>query len=319
MIRSLLALVLLAGANAHAAPAEVTFELKAKIRSFSVDADLWAGARLGFDADPQEGGGTKFALTRVAESPWKFYWVSPAVGSAEAKFATEATFAEASWPARQAAEKDAETRGRAKHAEWTKAWGGKRPFDQAFTFFVIGAPAGRFRFESSPTGAVGPVTNRLTNRWLPNGFPDWVAGKGEQGYAFWANDAQPPAWEPHTWHAVEKALRLLACDALQQGVVAAAASWTKECPALTAGARDVVETLAPKTKGRLALDAPKSLQFQSFLRDGRLESTGTSGGAKPVVVRKVVSDGARIRSDQLSLELADGGAEIRLQIGWALK
>lgn len=324
------ALAISAASIARAGPVELSYSLEVRLRSFQVDADLWAGGRLAMKRG-DEAGRARYVLDRVVEDPWKFYWSSPGIGSAEVKNATEAVPAAATWAARTAVEKDAETRARARHDRWTKQWGGKRALDQSFVFLVIGPPAGRFAFTSSRAGAVSGVQNRMTDRWLPTGFPDWVAGKPVQGYGFWAADPQPPPWEPHCYHALVEALKLLktpiATDA-QLAAIDAGQKWELTLAAVPEGARAVLETLAPKTKGRLGgaggakIPLVTTAAGDAIAIDGKSEAVKVGDGVTMTVERhaRARKDAEGVVADRVEVRL-DKGSDLRfvLKIGYEPK
>lgn len=309
-------LLLLCPALASAAPVELSYDLEVRIRSFKVDADLMSGARLEMDASPHAGG-TRLVLRRPVEDPWKFYWVSPVVGREEVKFASELSLPAATWDARKKAEAAADRRGRALWAKWQRAWKGKRAFDQAFSFFVIGSPRGRFIVEAPAGGGVSKVVNRVTDRWLPTGFPDWVAGRKVEGYAYWANDPSPPEWEPHTYDAMAAATKLLSVPVSEGSVVH---------PDVAGAARHVLETLVPKTKGQFGgrADVPLTMTATSEGERRILEGTsapvkvaGQSGMSLVLHRKTVLEPDGRPVSDRMRVELTKGGElSLKLSVGW---
>ena len=196
---------------------ELSFEAKGKIRSSMVDADIWAGGRLLMTASGAPGGGTSLKLVRPLDDPWKFFWVNPVIGEQFVNCGSEVAVSAPTWPARTAAEQRASQRGLRQYQLWKQQWGGTRPFKNSFAFYVIGDPAHRLQASVGAGGAVSGVVNRLTQRWLPNGWWDWMAGHPQEGYGFWAHDAAPPEWEPHAYHGFVAAMALLAKDALANG------------------------------------------------------------------------------------------------------
>lgn len=232
--RALLLAILLFSTRAAAEPIEVFFELELHLRSFTVDADVLAGGRLLM----REQGGS-LVLERVLEHPFKLYRVSPLVGWEEVKYAADMTLETPSNAARLKAEHEADERGR---LFWTRL-DTKVPFDQAFVFFILGAPEGRFIVDRAIAGGVRTVTNRMTDRWLANGLSDWLGGNTVEGYAYWERSDEPPDWQPHAYDAFAQAIRLL------QGPVHAGPLLHRD---MVGKVRDVVETLLPKAKGRFS-------------------------------------------------------------------
>lgn len=233
---------------------ELRYELRVRIRSLRIDADLWSGGRLVMAADPNGSDGTTtLRLVRVLEHPWKLWWVSPLVGFGELKYAEEIALDSGTWASRMRAESATQSRGRLRWEQWRREWGGNADLDQSFAFYIIGSPRGRWRTLLGPTGEIQTVVNRLTHRWLPNGFTDWLAGNPREGYGFWADDPEPPAWEPHAYHAFAEALRLLSVSAIPASgwTPIDGARWEVRHRELVSGARQVLETLAPATRGRV--------------------------------------------------------------------
>lgn len=238
--------------------AELFYGLQVRLRSFKVDADMLAGGKLAMRGQPAKDGSVTLALERPVTHPWKFYWVSPAIGAAEVKCASEVTLSEGTWQARAEAEKEAERNALKQHAAWTSQWGGKKQFDQSFTFFVIGAPKARFNSQLSRGGKLTGISNRMTHRWLPGGFFDWLEKRPQEGYGFWAKEDRPPDWQPHCYHAFAAALKLLEQDALKSGSPEQTASlglngrFVSAFPDLPQRTRAVLETLVPRTKGEFS-------------------------------------------------------------------
>ena len=196
---------------------ELAFEVKGKIRSSMVDADIWAGGRLSMAASGAPGGATTLKLVRPLDDAWKFFWVNPVIGSQFVNCGSEVAVSAPTWPARAAADKRASDRGQHQYQLWTQQWGGKQPYKNSFAFYIIGDPRDRVQATVSPGGTVGGVVNRLTQRWLPNGWSDWMAGHPQEGYGYWASDAHAPDWEPHAYHGFIAAMALLGKDALANG------------------------------------------------------------------------------------------------------
>lgn len=309
-------LLLLCPSLTWAAPTDLSYDLEVRIRSFKVDADLLAGARLEMDATPHAGG-TRLVLRRPVEHPWKFYWVAPVVGREEVKFASEVSLPAATWDARKKADAAADRRGRELWSKWQKEWKGKRAFDQAFSFYVIGSPRGRFVVEAPAGGGVSKANNRVTDRWLPTGFPDWVAGKKVEGYAFWADDPSPPEWEPHTYDALAAAVKLLSTPVREGEVVH---------PDVAGAARQVLETLVPKTKGQFGgrADVPLTMTASTEGERRVLEGTsapvkvaGQSGMSLVLHRRTVLEADGRPLSDHARVELKKGSElSLKLSVGW---
>lgn len=301
-------LLLLVPAVTSAAPVELSFELEVHVRKFVIDADLLAGARL-----QMESTGTELVLQTPIEHPWKLYRVSPLVGPAEVKYASDVSLPIVSWTDREKAEEAADRRGR----DLWKRHGEKNEFDQAFIFYVIGAPEGRFVVEQAPRGGVSKVTNRVTDRWLPTGFVDWVNGKPVEGYAFWANEPQPPDWQPHTYDALAEALRLLSVPVSEGRVVH---------PDVAGQARAVMETLMPMTKGRTSWHRDVALKMTATRdgentvfegRSGLVKVDGESGLRLTLYRRTTLDPQGLSVSDEVRVELKkDKELSLKLSVGY---
>lgn len=300
-------LLFLLPALGDATPVELSFDLEVHVRKFVIDADLLGGARL-----QMEQKGEKIVLQTPIEHPWKLYRVSPLVGPAEVKYASDVSFDEVSWEERKAAQEAADRRGR---TLW-KRHGEKHGFDQAFIFYVIGSPKGRLVVERRTGGGVSKVTNRVTDRWLPTGFNDWINGKPVEGYAFW-EDAPKPDWEPHTYDALVAALSLLSVPVAEGPVLH---------PNVAGQARGVMETLMPVTRGRTSWKGDVTLTMAATRAGENTVFEGTSArvnvdGEKDLFLtlhRKTLLDSERVPvSDEVRVELTQGRTmSLKLSVGY---
>ncbi|MBI3893887.1 MAG: hypothetical protein HY303_20400 [Candidatus Wallbacteria bacterium] len=234
---------------------DLEYSLRARLRSFLVKADFWAGGKLLMDARRQPDGRTLLSLARVEEQPWKFMWFAPKAIGAQAGYAADVTLAAGTWPARKAAEGLVEKRAREVHRQWQQEWQGTQPLNWFFQFYIIGDPLGRFSTAIEPGGRVSATTNRMTGRWLPRGFQNWLDGKAEEGYGYWGEEPQPPEYAPRCYEAFAQAMELLSHPVLPAsagpGRLPDAGSRYSLVYAgeLDAG-RKVLETLAPKARDR---------------------------------------------------------------------
>lgn len=323
---------LLAPAVARA-QADLWYELRLRVRSFQADADLWAGARLRMSESVEEDGRRVLELVEPLEDAWKLYRISPLLGRNELKHAAELTLPEGSWSARLSAESRAEELARQRYEVWRRQWGIVQEFDQAFSFFIIGAPARRFSVRVHEDGATREVQNRLTHRWLPTGFPDWLAGAAEEGYGFWADDARPPHWEPHGYHALASALELLDTSPLKDGspgatlALAAGERYRVHVPSVPERTRAVLETLHPPARGRFRGRGEGELDLVVVeVKKGGVRLRGRSGwraaqeggGLEYRLSRRArVSLPEGLVGDEVEVELRRGrDAELRLVVGW---
>lgn len=316
---------------ANAEEYELRYEVRVRIRSLRLDADLWSGGRLALASVNDASGVSTLRLSRVLEHPWKFWWVSPLIGSSEVKYAEEVTLDAGTWASRRVAEQAVRSRSRLRWERWRREWGGDAELDQAFSFHLIGDPSGRWLTRIGQAGEVLSVTNRLTHRWLPTGFADWLEGRPQEGYGFWADDPEPPEWEPHAYHAFADALRLLEVPALpfersrpadesirhDRSLPSPGDEWEVRHPNLPNAARRVLETLAPATKGRFDVSGTAVLRFRA--EDGpngrlvvRGESPLTRVPGKERFEhrsrRELVIDRAtgRVLADELQVEIRRG-------------
>lgn len=313
-------------------PADVilSYKVETRIRTRAVDADLWAGGALVMEAS-RTNGELALALKSVREHPWKFYRFDPLIGRSETKFGTMVTLPERSWKARAEADRETSERARATWQRWRDEWGGDDDLDGSFAFFVVGDIAKRFRVEVAPGGRVASIANNVTDRWVPNGLALWLSGQPVEGYAYWADDPQPPEWRTHTYDALAVALELLAQPALPGddpgsiGDLRPGATFEHRHPRLVETTTSVVETLAPAAKGRL--DATGSGVFVYRVADagsGRIALTGeASREKKGLLIRATRSlvleapSGLPV-SDRMQVEMVRGrDLLIRVEVAYA--
>ncbi len=278
---------------------EVTFSVVARIRSFAADADYWAGTRLLMGAEQAQapGGHLALALAGDPEAPWSFYWYKLPMQSPKTGSSAEVSPGAPNWEARRAAERRAETQVRERHREWQRG-SGKR---DALAFFapmlVIGAPEGRFRFQLSPSGAVHGIENRVTDRWLPDGWSRWMSGGSETGLGSWEAAGDPPGYAPNGYAALAHALGFLATTPYPAGGPSAArrrpapGTWQRTVAGIPELAFRTFETLVPKAAGRFEGRGSPTLSYRLEASTGtRLAVAGDSGelaveGAEGVTYR----------------------------------
>lgn len=297
---------------------ELYFRLEARVESLALDTEIEAGGRLRAASEEGADGGRSLVLTSVVEAPWKLYEVDPAGPGGEAKHAAVAVLPEVSWQALDAATAGLEDLGLRRYRRKPRSL----PYDGAFTFVVLGAPAGRFRVELDAEGRVTDVRNHLTDHWLTGEFDALVAARREgrkvEGYWFWNAPPRPPSWEPHTYHAFAAALRLLAGPVAGDG-------GRVELPTLGDDLARVTATLAPRVEGRLPEGGGASALFRS--RPGRggftvLEGEGSSPGGRGAGAlsyrrRRVVEEGTgRVVEDVLEAGSRAGGRVLKLEVGY---
>ena len=261
------ALLLAAPAAAQPEPPpgyEVYYRLAASVRHWRADTDLLAGGRLWMNTTDTSSGEIVLRLAEVLESPWKFYWIDP-VGpyGTEVKVATVETLSEGTWEQLKAARERAGAFGRRTFESWLHGGQQAVEFNGTFSFVVIGPAQNRFEIRLDRSGEVAEVRNRLTDRWLNGPFDDhfraWERQRpddSKHGYWFWNQGEENPfPYEPHTYHALEVALRLLAGPTPDGDLIPTALS--------------VIETLFPKAGGlTLPISDPSFSTSRTVRADG---------------------------------------------------
>lgn len=222
---------------------DVWYSASARERGARADADLLAGGRLTMTGLPSSSGAFRLSSSAIVEHPWKLYWVDP-LGpfGEEIKAASVVTLPETTWLALEAARNENAAFGRLRHQRWLEHAEKPRKLDGSFAFIVIGPVEGRFRFDVGAHGAISEATNRMTHRWLPGPFDQFVGTElVPNGYWFWNNgEVEPFDYEPHTYHAFAAALELLAVPLPR--LPGSVLSW----PDVVKTASEVLSTLAPK-------------------------------------------------------------------------
>lgn len=324
--------------------AEISFRLEARLDTATLEADVEAAGRLWMRRKDRVGGPVTLSLVQPLEHPWKLYAVDP-LGPAgdEVKLAAVVTLPEGSWEALEAAREEIRRLGEEKHRQWAASTGSDRPLDGTFAFVVIGPPAGRFNVEIGADGRLRSVTNHLTDHWLPEDFDRlakaWQAaeregGRPPEGYWFWnQGEAEPPPWQPHTYHALAAALELLELPLFPGDDPEAAArqgeggSYRLELPEVAEGIRRVLETLAPKAKGRLAGSGAATARFtveevtpERLVVAAEVAGAQVGEGRQAATVtlhRRLVYDRRRrqVESDQLQATLEAPGGHLSIEVG----
>lgn len=323
---------------------EISFRLEARLDTATLEADLEAGGRLWMRRKDRPGGPVTLSLVQPLEHPWKLYAVDP-VGPAgdEVKLAAVVTLPEGTWEALEAAREEVRRFGEEKHRRWAARTGSERPLDGTFAFVVIGPPRGRFTAEIGADGRLRSVTNHLTDRWLPQDFDrlakDWQAaekagGRPPEGYWFWnQGEAEPPPWEPHTYHALAAALELLELPLFPGDDPEAAArrgeggTYTLELPGVAEKIRRVLETLAPKSRGRLAGSGAATARFtveeatpERLVVAAEVAGAQVGEGRQAATVtlhRRLAYDRRRrqVETDQLQATLESPGGRLSVEVG----
>ncbi|MGH9380481.1 MAG: hypothetical protein ACRD2Z_07695 [Thermoanaerobaculia bacterium] len=301
---------------------EVFYRVNADVRSVELTADLRAGGRLAVEAQTLPDGGRRFRLLRPLADPWKLYWVDPAGPAGdEVKYASVVTLEEGTWEALDRADVEVRERGRAMYERWKQATGNTHTFDGAFAFVVIGPPEGRFNVDLDPGGRLRAVRNRLTSRWQAGPFDRFLmqwAGPRFEGYWFWnEGEGQPPHWEPHTYHALEKALELLALPRLAaaEGAPPADDLLWDDAPSL---ALAVLTTLASRTARRLAPPAAQSLAPRPTPAETDGCVSAVAPGERARVERTTCGpEGAALpESDRVLVSVAAPGGRLIVEVGY---
>lgn len=322
----------------------LSFRLEAEVASAALDAWVEAGGELRMERRAGPGGDLTLSLLQPLEHPWKLYAVDPAGPAGdEVKLAAEVLLPEVSWEALAVARREADRFGAEKHRSWSERSGARRPFNGAFAFLVIGPPDGRFRAEIGADGRLRAVVNRMTDRWLPGDFDRLVAawrapadGAGPpQGYWFWnRGEAEPPAWEPHAYDALAAALALLALPVFPQAGAEAAAArgeggiYSLQLAEVAGRARRVLETLAPRTRGRLPGAGGAAARFrveavtpQRLVVAGEVAKARLGGGRDTstlTFLRRTAYDRRRrqVEADRVRVGLQAPGARLTVEIGY---
>lgn len=317
-------------ARAEAAPGEpyrLAFSLKGKVRGLAVDADFWAGAELDLAGRTDRAGRLQLDLVAPRTAPWRFYWYKLPLQSPKAGYSCEVSPAAGTWPARKAAEDAAERHAREVHRTWQGVSRRRDPLDYVLRFLVIGDPAGRFGFPTDPRGGVGEASNRMTGRWLPRGWDDWVAGRPEEGYGFWEVAEAEPSFAPRLYAGLAKALGLLAAPALPAGPAPApGARYALDTPGVTEAAFASFETMVPKAAGQFSGGGSPRLEYRAEGGprrgltvegdSGEQPTTGASGvryryrrtlvrgpGAGPIEANRASFEAWRSADERLEVEI----------------
>ncbi len=301
---------------------EVWYRLKALVRSPRIDADIRAGGRLLMSVNPKAGNTQRLSLVAPLEDPWKLYWVDP-LGpfGQETKVAMVTALPQGSWDALATTREKIERIGREHHTVWLQDADPKRPLDGVFGFLVIGPARDRFAIDFAPEGTVEKVTNRLTDRWLPGPFDQFVgreAGKNlTKGYWFWNDrEAMPPDWEPHTYRALAAALELLALPLPDPQAGEATILWEDPEEIATR----VLATLAPKARlgGRTRTSRPKTVRAEGR-REGQTLSLRAHRAEDDLLIdrRTTRSSPSPIpESDHLRLEIQHRTHLLVIEVGY---
>jgi hypothetical protein len=343
-MRSLSLLTLLALAAAPGALAQETSEgsfyelhyrVSAQARSARLDADLEAGGRLLMRGRRTDSGYLHLSLERPIVAPWKLYWVDPAgpFGD-EVKLASVSTLESGSWETLAEARAHSERFAEERYAEWRAGERRKPPLDGAFTFIVIGPAPGRFTASFDAEGALTAVRNRLTDRWLSGPFDQYAGGWGPdaapgamapEGYWFWnKGESAPFAYEPHTYHAFESALRFLSLpmDPMQTTPDGEDLVPRRAWPDLAAMAIEVVETLAPRARGLFGRGVgavPVTLEGEEANEQAatRRARASTPEGALSAEREVETPTADTAAADRFSLSWRQERAAIEIEVGYA--
>ncbi len=322
---------------------ELSFELDARVETPALDATVRAAARLLMESERKSDGGVRLSLLEPLAPAWKLYTVDPAgpLGE-EAKLGAVVTLAEPSWEALAQASDEVDRLGRDQHRRLADAGLARLPFDGSFAFVVIGPPRGRFLVEVARSGRVTSAVDRLTDRWLPGDLDAHLAAWRQaeaakrappHGYWFWNHgETRPFPWEPHTYHALAAALDLLALplfpddDAERAAALGSSYALGQERVAETA--RRVLETLAPKVRGKLLGEGGGSALFhvsavseREVVVEGGFDvplSGARSADTRLRFSRRAVFDrtARQTHSDEVEVELTSAAAKLALRVGY---
>jgi hypothetical protein len=325
--------------------AELHFSVDAAVDAATLKADVEAGGRLLMRRRERAGAAQTLALLSPIEHPWKLFWVDP-LGpfGEEVKLGAEVTLPAGSWEALAEARAAVDRFGEETYRQWAARSHSRRPFDGAFAFVVIGPPDGRFEAEIAPSGRLVAVTNRMTDRWLGEDFDrlakNWQAAVREgtrppEGYWFWNHgEAEPPVFEPHAYHALAAALELLALPVFPDDDPGAAAAlgagghYRLDLADVAGRARRVLETLAPKTRGRLAAAGSAAADFTveeaspaRLVVAGRTQGAAVGEGGEAATLdfrRRVVYDLDRhfAVSDAVTVVVAAPDGRLEVAVGY---
>ncbi len=301
---------------------EAWYSVSARVRGARADADLVAGGRLSMAGFRTPSGVLSLSLGDVLEHPWKLYWVDP-LGpfGEEVKTASVVTLPEASWIALETVRAANRAHGRREHQRWLENAQRPRALDASFAFIVIGSAQDRFRFAVGADGAVSEVTNRMTHRWLPGPFDQFI-GTAEpvpNGYWFWnQGETEPFEYEPRTYDALATALGLLAVPLPR--TAGAIFSW----PDAADIASEVLGTLAPKGRSRLPAAARRGpfrapVRAETLANGNRRLSTRSSTAVPALHLERetVFSSDGRPVSSRARVRLESGrSGMLEVEVGY---
>ncbi|HRC84276.1 MAG TPA: hypothetical protein PK413_01555 [Thermoanaerobaculia bacterium] len=307
---------------------ELWFRLEAHLSQAALEASVLAGGRLGMGMEATAAG-RKLVLERPLEDPWKLYSVRSGWFGKETKMAAEVTLPQPTWEAL------AEVRSRADRLALERLAGWKRrpesagTLDGAFCFVVVGPPEGRFELAIAPQVR---AKNRMTDHWLSGELDPllkaWQAkaeggAKPPQGYWFWNHgESRPFAWEPHAYHALAAAAQLLDLPlAPGRGGGLAAGSYEAEVPELGRRAREVLEILMPKARGRLGVSGGERLRWEVRVEGKQVRVRGrsleASSSGPELELEREQGDGEEgPESDRLELRSHALDGWLELEVGY---
>ncbi|ANM30984.1 hypothetical protein ABI59_17490 [Acidobacteria bacterium Mor1] len=223
------------GATPRPKRIELEFELRLRHRPRGFGpsgkpVDVWAGGRLELAEQPNRRG--SYHLVRTLEDPWVFRWLD---FKDEVKLGAQVSVPEPGGHPYGSLAPALEQRARRLHACWKgeqcapvpsifdsyDEWGAREAFWGAadprrdalhehpvMPFYVLGDPAGRFRFRVESDGSVAPasVFDEMSGPWLRDGPDAWSRGD-DLGCGYWEPGGRP-RWEPRGWQALVAALGL---------------------------------------------------------------------------------------------------------------